>query len=213
MKIKYLAHASFLITSLKGVRIITDPYAVGGPFKYQPIQETADAVTVSHEHGDHNNAKAVAGNPTVLKDSGEAKGIKFIAVPTAHDDQGGSQRGKNMIFCFEVDGVKVCHCGDLGHTLTAEQLKAMGKVDVLMLPVGGFFTIDAKTAGKVGDQVKPAVIIPMHFNTEKADMPISGVEEFTKGKMNVSFINSSEVELDKAKLPQSPQIVVLQHAL
>jgi L-ascorbate metabolism protein UlaG (beta-lactamase superfamily) len=213
MKIKYLAHASFLITSSVGVTIVTDPYAVGGPFKYQPIQETADAVTVSHEHGDHNNVKAVLGNPIVLKNSGEVKGIRFVAVPTAHDDQGGAQRGNNMIFCFEIDSIKVCHCGDLGHILTAEQLKAVGKVDVLLLPVGGFFTIDAPTAGKVCDQLKPPVIIPMHFNTEKANMPISGIEEFTKGKMNVSFINSSEVELNKDKLPQAPQIVVLQHAL
>jgi L-ascorbate metabolism protein UlaG (beta-lactamase superfamily) len=213
MKIKYLAHASFLITSSAGVRIITDPYAVGGSFKYQPIKEKADVVTISHEHGDHNNAKAVAGNPAVLKDSGEAKEIRFKAVPTAHDEQGGSQRGKNMIFCFEVDGVKVGHCGDLGHILTTEQVKDIGEVDVLLLPVGGFFTIDAKTAEKISDMIKPAVIIPMHYRTESADMPISGIEEFTEGKMNVSFINSSEVELNKDKLPQAPQIVVLQHAL
>lgn len=213
MKIKYLAHSSFLITSSDGVRIINDPYAAAGGLKYRPIQETADIVTVSHEHGDHNYVKAIKGNPAVLKDNGEAKGIKFKAVAAAHDEQGGSQRGKNMLFCFVVDGVKVCHLGDLGHVLTAEQVKALGKVDVLLVPVGGFFTIDAKAAAKVCDQLKPSVIIPMHFKTDKSDFPISSVEEFTKGKMNVSFINSSEVELNKDKLPQAPQIVVLEHAL
>jgi L-ascorbate metabolism protein UlaG (beta-lactamase superfamily) len=213
MKIKYLAHSAFLITSGGGVKIITDPYTPAGGLKYQPIKETADIVTVSHEHGDHNFTKAVLGNPLVLRDSGDAKGIKFNAVPAAHDESGGSQRGKNMLFCFSVDGITVCHCGDLGHALTPAQVKALGKVDVLLVPVGGFFTIDAKTAGKVCDQLKPAVIIPMHYKTEKADFPIGGVEEFTKGKMNVSFVNSSEVELTPGKLPQAPQIVVLQHAL
>jgi len=213
MKIKYLAHSSFLITSSSGVRIITDPYAATGGLKYRPLQETADIVTVSHEHGDHNYTKDIKGNPVILKNSGEAKGIKFKAVAAAHDEQNGNQRGQNLLFCFEVDGVKVCHCGDLGHVLTAEQVKAIGKVDALLIPVGGFFTIDAKAAAKVCDQLKPPVIIPMHYETEKADFPIAGIEDFTKGKMNVSFINSNEVELNKDKLPQSPQIVVLQHAL
>jgi L-ascorbate metabolism protein UlaG (beta-lactamase superfamily) len=213
MKIKYLAHSSFLITSGGGVKIITDPYTPGGGLKYQPIKEAADIVTVSHEHGDHNFTNAVSGNPVVLRDSGEVKGIKFKAVPAAHDETDGSQRGKNMLFCFSVDGVTVCHCGDLGHVLTPAQVKALGKVDVLLVPVGGFFTIDAKTAAKVCEQLKPSVIIPMHYKTEKADFPIATIEEFTKGKMNFSFINSSEVELTAGKLPHAPQIVVLQHVL
>jgi L-ascorbate metabolism protein UlaG (beta-lactamase superfamily) len=213
MKIKYLAHSSFLVTSAGGVKIITDPYTAGGGLKYQPIKETADVVTISHEHGDHNNAAAVKGNPAVLRDSGESKGIKFKAVPADHDEQGGSQRGKNMLYCFAVDGVNVCHCGDLGHVLTPAQVKELGKVDVLLIPVGGFFTIDAKAATKVCEQLKPAVIIPMHYKTEKADFPIAGVEDFLKGKTTVSRINSSEVELLKDKLPQVTQIVVLQYAL
>ena len=213
MKIKYLAHASFLITADSGVKIITDPYTPGGGMKHGAINETADVVTVSHEHGDHNNTATVKGNPKVLRDSAEVKGIKIKAVAAAHDDKGGSQRGKNMIFCFEIDGINVCHAGDLGHVLTNDQVKAIWKADVLMLPVGGFFTIDAKGAEKVVEQLKPAVAIPMHFLTDKLDFPIAGVEEFTRGKMNVSFINSSEVELNKDKLPQSPQIVVLRQAL
>ncbi len=213
MKIKYLAHASFLITSEGGVKIVTDPYAPGGGIKHGAINETADAVTVSHEHGDHNNTAAIKGNPAVFRSSGEAKGIKFTAVPAAHDDSGGSRRGQNTIFCFTVDGVRVCHAGDLGHMPTTAQIKAIGKVDVLMLPVGGYFTIDAKTAEKVAEQLKPAVLIPMHYLTEKLDLPVKGVDEFTQGKMNVSFINASEVALDKDKLPQAMQIVVLQPAL
>ncbi len=213
MKIKYLAHAAFLITSDAGVKIVTDPYTPGGGIKHGEIKETADIVTVSHEHGDHNNTATVRGDPKILRAGGEAKGIKFKAVSAAHDDQGGSQRGKDTIFCFEVDGIRVCHCGDLGHVLSEEQVKAIGKVDVLMMPVGGFFTIDAKTATKVGDQLKPKVIIPMHYKTERLDFPISGADEFTKGKNNVTRVSGSEIQLKAGSLPALMQIMILKPSL
>jgi L-ascorbate metabolism protein UlaG (beta-lactamase superfamily) len=213
MKIKYLAHAAFLITSEKGTRILTDPYETSVALKHGAINETADIVTVSHEHGDHNNVAAVKGNPKVVKASAEVKDIKIKAIPTAHDNSGGSQRGGNTIFCFEVDGVRVCHAGDLGHLLSAEQVKAIGKVDVLMIPVGGFFTIDAGTATRVCDQLKPKVIIPMHYKTDKLDFPIKGVEDFLKGKSNVTRSNNSEIELKAGKLPASAQIMVLKQSL
>jgi L-ascorbate metabolism protein UlaG (beta-lactamase superfamily) len=213
MKIKYLAHASFLITSDKGTRILTDPYETSGGLKHGAIKETADIVTVSHEHGDHNNVAAVEGKPRVVKTSEVVKGINIKAVETAHDDKGGSQRGKNRIFCFNIDGINICHAGDLGHELSADQVKAIGKVDVLMIPVGGFFTIDAATAGKVCNQLKPRVIIPMHFKTAKIDFPISGVEPFLKDKGNVTRSTYSEIELKASKLPSLPQIIVLKQSL
>jgi L-ascorbate metabolism protein UlaG (beta-lactamase superfamily) len=213
MKIKYLAHAAFLITSANGTRLVTDPYETSGGLKHGAISETADIVTVSHEHGDHNNTAAVKGNPRVVRESTEAKGIKIRAVPTAHDEKGGSQRGKNNIYCFEVDGINVCHAGDLGHELTADQVKAIGKVDVLMVPVGGFFTIDARVATKVCDQLKPKVIIPMHFKTEKLDFPITGVEDFLKGKSNVTRSAESEIELKAGQLPAENRIIVLKQSL
>jgi L-ascorbate metabolism protein UlaG (beta-lactamase superfamily) len=213
MKIKYLAHAAFLITSESGVKIVNDPYTAGGGIKHGDIKETADVVTVSHEHGDHNNAGAIKGDPQVLREGGSVKGLKFRAVTTAHDEKGGSQRGRNTIFCFTVDGVNVCHCGDLGHTLTEAQVKAIGKVDVLMIPVGGFFTIDAKNATKVGEQLGPKVIIPMHYKTEKLDFPIAGADEFTKGKANVTSVNGSEIELTAETLPAETQIMVLKPSL
>jgi L-ascorbate metabolism protein UlaG (beta-lactamase superfamily) len=213
MKIKYLAHASFLVTSDSGVKIVTDPYTAGGGIKHGEIKEPADIVTISHEHGDHNNADAVKGNPQVLREGGTVRGIKIRAVPTAHDNRGGSQRGRNTIFCFAVDGINVCHCGDLGHELTADQVKAIGGVDVLIIPVGGFFTIDAKTATRVGEQLKPKIIIPMHYKTEKLDFPIAGADEFTKDKKNVTRVNGSEVELKAGSLPAATQIVVLKPSL
>ncbi len=209
MKIKYLAHAAFLITSDNGTKIVTDPYTYAPGMGCSAIDETADVVTVSHEHGDHNNSAAVKGSPKVIRDSAEVKGITFKAVVTSHDNLGGSQRGKNTIFCFAVDGVNLCHCGDLGHELNAEQVQAIGKVDVLMIPVGGFFTIDAVTAAQVCNELKPKVILPMHYKTGKSQMPINPVDDFLKGKNNVTRSVDSEIEFKAGKLPAAAQIIVL----
>lgn len=213
MKIKYLAHAALLITSEKGVKIVTDPYHTGHGFKYGAIEETADIVTVSHEHGDHNNADAIKGNPQVMRTSGTVKGIVIKAVITAHDDINGSQRGKNTVFCLNVDGVNICHLGDLGHELSVAQLKEIGPVDVLIIPVGGFFTIDAATATKVAAQIKPRIIIPIHYKTDKSDIPIKGVDEFLKGKSNVLQTGKSEIEVKAGSLPATTQIIVLAPSL
>ena len=213
MKVKWLGHASFLITSDTGTKIITDPYVTGGSLSYGEIKESADIVTVSHEHSDHNNVVAVSGNPAVVRGSIEVKGIKFNGIPSFHDKAEGSQRGNNVIFCFEVDGVKVCHLGDLGHQLSDKQAAELGQVDVLLIPVGGFFTIDAKAATQACDRIKPRVIIPMHFKNENVGFPIAGVDEFLKGKGNVSQPDVSEVEFKEGELPAETQIMVLKPVL
>jgi L-ascorbate metabolism protein UlaG (beta-lactamase superfamily) len=213
MKIKWLGHAAFLITTDSGIRIITDPYKPADDLKYGEIKESADIVTVSHEHFDHNNAAAVQGNPQVVRKTTEAKGIKFKGIPTYHDDAGGSKRGSNTIFCFEVDGLNICHMGDLGHALNDKQVAEVGKVDILLIPVGGFYTIDAKAASQICDQLKPRVIIPMHYKTNKIDFPITGVDEFLKGKDNVSRLDNSEVEFKAGEFPAGTQITVLKPAL
>jgi len=214
MKIKWLGHASFMITSDSGTTIITDPYATGGALNYGDIKESADIVTVSHEHFDHNNAAAVGGNPEVVKETKEVKGIKFNGIPTYHDDAGGSQRGSNIIFCFEIDGVRVCHLGDLGHPLAGKQMADLGSVDVMMIPVGGNYTIDAEVATEVCGKLVPKVIIPMHFRNERCDsFPVAGVEDFLQGKSSVNRSDSSEVEFKAGELPATTQIVVLKPAL
>jgi L-ascorbate metabolism protein UlaG (beta-lactamase superfamily) len=213
MKIKWLGHAAFLITSDAGIKIITDPYQNGRGINYGNISETADIVTVSHEHGDHNYTATVKGNPRIVRDTAEVKGIKIKAVATAHDNSGGGERGSNTVFCFQVDGVRVVHLGDLGHRLTDSQVVDIGKVHVLLVPVGGFFTIDARAAQEVGEQVRTRVIIPMHYKNEKCALPIAGVEEFIRGKTNVTQVNGSEVSFSVADLPASSQIFVLKPAL
>jgi L-ascorbate metabolism protein UlaG (beta-lactamase superfamily) len=215
MKIKWLGHASFLMTSDGGVRVITDPYHRTGGIEYGPIQETADVVTVSHQHQDHNNVAAVKGNPTVVDVPGakSVKGIELLGVPSYHDGRKGAQRGPNIIFCFTIDGVRVCHLGDLGHDLDAGKVKEIGAVDVLLVPVGGFYTIDARQATSVSEALKPRVVIPMHVKTAKCDYPITGVEDFLKGRKNVSRVATSETEINKDKLPSETETIILQHAL
>ena len=213
MKIKWLGHACFLITSDSGLKIITDPYETGGDLSYGQIKESADIVTVSHDHADHNNVAAVQGNPKVVRGAASIKGIEFKGIPTYHDETGGRQRGRNTILCFELDGMRLCHLGDLGHQLSDSQVDELGTVDILLIPVGGFYTIDAKVASQLCDRLKPKVVIPMHYKTAKCAYPITGVEEFLKGKKEVRRLDASEVEFKPGELPATTQIVVLNPAL
>jgi len=215
MKIKWLGHASFLITSEEGLKIISDPYSVGGGINYGKIQETADIVVVSHDHPDHGNVAAVKGKPEVVSTLGSrrVKGIEFKGIASYHDEAKGRQRGPNIIFCFTVDGVRICYLADLGHQLDASQITEIGGVDILLIPVGGFYTIDAKGAAKVCEQLSPKVVIPMHYKTAKCDYPISGVDDFLKGRKNVRRLDVAEVEFKKEQLPSATETVVLKHAL
>ena len=217
MKIKYLGHSCFMITSDTGTKIITDPfeasYVAGGGLSYGQMKESADIVTVSHGHSDHNNTAVVRGNPEVVRGTAKIKGIEFRGIPSDHDEAGGSKRGKNTIFCFEVDGIRVCHLGDLGHQLSDKQVSELGRMDILLIPVGGYYTIDAKVATQVCNQLKSRVIIPMHFKTDKCGFPIAGVGEFLKGKEAVKKLNASEVEFKQGELPSTTQIIVLKPAL
>jgi L-ascorbate metabolism protein UlaG (beta-lactamase superfamily) len=215
MKIKWLGHACFLITSDGGLRVITDPYAAGGGINYSPIKEVADVVVVSHDHSDHNNVGAVQGKPEVVKGPGTrtVKGIQFRGVATSHDTSQGKQRGPNTVFCFTMDNFRLCHLGDLGHVLSPAQVTEIGGVDILFVPVGGFFTIDAAVASRVYDQLQPKVVIPMHFKTPQCGYAIAGVEDFIRGKKNVTEAMASEVEFRRDRLPTATEIVLFQPAL
>ncbi|MEW6034722.1 MAG: MBL fold metallo-hydrolase [Chloroflexota bacterium] len=214
MKVKYLAHACFVITADSGVRVITDPYTVGEALTYGAIEEAAEVVVVSHDHGDHNNVAAVTGKPVVVKGGGltKAKGIGFKGIPSYHDESRGGERGENTIFCFTVDGVRVCHLGDLGHDLSKEQVAEVGPVDLLLVPVGGFYTMDASVASAVWQKLSPRVTVPMHYKTAKCGYPIAGVDAFLKGKKKVRRLEGSELALNAARLPAG-EIVVLRPAL
>ena len=216
MKVKWLGHAAFLITSDEGTKVVTDPYQSGQfGLDYGKIEDAADIVVVSHDHADHNYVQGVPGSPQVVKGSGtqQAKGIEFKGIASYHDDSGGGQRGPNDIFCFTVNGVRVCHLGDLGHMLSEQQFAEIGEVDVLLTPMAGNFTIDAATASRTVERIKPRVVIPMHFKTGKcSSFPVTDVEPFLAGKKNVKRMDTVEVEFKQGQLPEATEIVVLKHA-
>ena len=214
MKIKWMGHASFLITSEAGTSIITDPYPQGSGLSYIPIKEHVDIIIMSHDHFDHNNISGVPDKPELITGSitKNLKGIEFRGIATHHDQSQGKERGANTAFCFSVDGVKVCHLGDLGHRLSPEQMTEIGSVDVLLVPIGGVYTIDAKMAATVVDDLKPRIAMPMHYKTAKCNWPLNTVDDFIKDKTNVKRLNSSEIEIKSDKLPELTEMVVLEPA-
>jgi len=211
MKIRWLGHASFLLQAEDGKRIITDPFdtSVGYPVK----ENEADIVTVSHDHFDHNYISAIKGNPQVIRSAGEHNiaGVIIKGLSAFHDASKGSQRGKNIIFSIAIDGMNVVHLGDLGHTLDEAELKEIGKVDILLIPVGGFFTINFADADEVVRQIKPRIAIPMHYKTSAISFPIDGVERFLDKKKNVRYTRCAEVDIIKEKLPESTEIWVMEY--
>ena len=215
MKIKWLSGACFVITSEAGLRIITDPYCTGYNLKYGKINESAEIVTVSHEHGDHNNVAAVGGNPEVVRGIGKfkVKDIQFKGVHSFHDEVRGSRRGDNTMLRFEVDGISICHLGDLGHRLSDKQVFELGRVDILLIPTGGYYTMSVKVATEVCNQLKPKVIIPMHFKTDGWDVPVAAVDEFLEEKESVTKLNASEVKFEQEDLSATTQIIVLKPEL
>jgi L-ascorbate metabolism protein UlaG (beta-lactamase superfamily) len=218
MKIKWYGHAAFSLTTEKGIRIIIDPYqsgAFGGALSYGKITDEADIVLTSHDHDDHNYVADIRGPFRLFHGEGihEEKGITIEAIPTYHDASSGKERGKNLVFVVETEGLRVAHLGDLGHGLDRKTLEKIGKVDVLLVPVGGFYTIDSAEASKIMDSVGPSLTIPMHFKTEKCDFPIAPVEEFIKGRRNVRMAAGPELKVAAESLPKVPEIVVLRYAL
>ncbi len=212
MKIRFLGHACFYLESDSGVRIITDPYKRGafGALHYEPVNEEADIVLISHDHADHNAINEVKGSPEVVKGAGEkeVKGIKIKGIDTYHDESQGRERGKNTMFLFEVDGIKVLHLGDLGHELTENELKEIGEIDIVLAPVGGYFTIDAEKAFKILQNLRPRVFIPMHFKNEKVEFPIKPVDIFFEiGKdYTKKEFPEGEFEIKRENLPEEIEI-------
>ena len=218
MKIKWYGHAAFKITTNDKVTVIIDPYqsgAFGGALSYGKIDESADIVLTSHDHDDHNYRKDIKGTYKHFNKAGtyHEKGLTIEALPCYHDPSQGKERGSNMIFVIEADGLRLAHMGDLGHTLTKDIIKKMGNIDIVMLPVGGFYTIDADEATKIMRDLNPKITIPMHFKTEKCDFPIAEVVVFTSGKKGIKTVNAYEIEVAKEGLPKESEIIVMQYAL
>lgn len=203
VSIKSLGHACFMIDD-GACRLVIDPYddATG----YPPLRVEASMLLMSHGHHDHSFKEGVT-----LIPGGE---IPYKTVEAFHDDVGGTKRGQNKVFVFEMNGLKICHCGDLGHIPTAEQYSAIGKVDVLFIPVGGFYTVDPAQAAGIVRKIGPAVVIPMHYKVEGLKNPISGVDDFLneiKGDYEITRLDLEgigSIELSKEDI-SGKKVVVL----
>jgi L-ascorbate metabolism protein UlaG (beta-lactamase superfamily) len=209
MDITWLGHASFKIKG-KVATVVTDPFEDQIGFKLPKAE--ADIVTVSHDHYDHNASSLVAGDPFVVDGPGEyeIKGVNIIGVSSFHDNKKGQDRGKNTMFNLRVDGVNITHLGDLGQDeLTSEQIDSLGNVDILMVPAGGVYTIDASIAAKIVASLESSIIIPMHFQDKDSKLDLEPVEKFLKemGKEDVQSVN--KLSITKERLPTEPQVVLL----
>ena len=215
MQLKYIGHASFIIKS-KDAKLITDPFDASKVGLKFPKQE-ADIVTVSHQHSDHNHVSNITGDPLVIDWPGEfeKKGIRVSGFKTYHDPKKGEERGENTLYKIETEGITILHCGDLGHTLTDSIIDEIGDVDVLLIPVGGFYTITAEEAAKVIKAVEPSYAIPMHFKTDQHDpktfSDLTDLDAFLKTYgVDRSAVEETDVLTVKSDtLPEETKIVVM----
>jgi L-ascorbate metabolism protein UlaG (beta-lactamase superfamily) len=227
----WLGQSCFVI-DVADTRILVDPYNPKMGYEVKTV-EGVDVVTVSHEHGDHNYVEMAAGKPLVLrgltKDGFNAinqkiDGVSIRSVNSYHDASQGKERGRNAIFIYEIAGsqppLRLVHMGDFGEKrLTAEQLKAIGAVDVLLLPVGGYFTIGPAEADQIIADLKPKIVVPMHWKTAKtAKLPIQDASAFLKGRKNVMKVAGQRNQLSltpsllkKAEQSGEPLIVPLEY--
>lgn len=211
MKIKWFGHSCFKITNDNNISIVTDPF--DGSVGYSIPRTHAEIVTVSHDHFDHNYIDAIDGDFKLVNKVGvfNVRDINIRGTASYHDNEGGRKRGNNIIYTFNIDGIKVCHLGDLGHMLDDKQLSQIGGVDVLLIPVGGYYTIDAEEAASVVGQLNPGIIIPMHYKTPAVDMPIQTENAFVEKMGGAEKISSQVIEIRKADLTDKRKTYVLQY--
>lgn len=192
--------------------LVTDPHNGESVGLNPPPADLADLVTISHEHHDHASGEDIVTKrgSTVLRDSGgyTEKGISIKGVDSFHDKAGGSKRGENLIFVFETEGIRFCHLGDLGHRLDEEQREKIGPVDLLLVPVGGNYTIDGSEAAELTERLNPRIVLPMHFKVSGLEVDISGPEEFME-EIGTSYELKEKDRLELKELPAENRAVKL----
>ena len=210
MDITWLGHSCFVIKG-KQATVVTDPYHNFDSYKL--AKPSADIVTVSHLHDHHNNSDAVDGKPRVVSGPGEyeIKGVFITGIGTYHDNVSGEKAGKNTIYLIELDDIRVCHLGDLGHKLSSRQTEELSDIDVLLVPVGGLTTINAPVAAEVINMLDPEVVIPMHYKTAATVMELDPVENFLKEMGHKEVIPQAKLNVSKSGLTRNTQLVVLEY--
>jgi len=211
MEITWLGHSCFRIKGKK-VTIITDPYddSIG----YTLGEQNADIVTISHSHPGHGFAKGVSGATRVINGPGEydVSGVLITGIKTFHDAVKGEERGKNIAYLFDIEDIRICHLGDLGHVLDAEKASGLSEVDILMIPVGGGSTIGASDAAEITRLLDPKIVIPMHYKTEDLKFKLDSIDKFRK-EMGVKTDVKPEPKLviGKTGLPLETRIFLMSY--
>lgn len=214
MTIDWLGHACFKVTLKNGTRILFDPY--GDQIGYTPQDVEADIVVISHDHYDHNDLKHVKGDYALVKEAGlhTFGDLKIEGVKTWHDDQQGALRGENICFQISINGLRLCHLGDLGGIPDQSVIEKLKGTEVLMVPVGGNYTLDAVDALKVCEMIEPNLIIPMHFKTPVSTLDIAPLTDFLDAagrEYDVSHLGKCHFEIDKASLKKRTRILVMEY--
>lgn len=219
MDITYLGHSAFKLRG-KIATVVTDPYSSTVGFDLPKV--SADIVTISHQHDDHNAFEKISGTsrrpePYVIQAPGEyeVSGVGVFGWQTYHDDKEGKERGKNTIYIIHLDGLRICHLGDLGHVLSESQIHQIGEIDVLLIPVGGFYTINAKQAVEVVKSLQPSIVVPMHFQTPKHNSDrfaqVAPVTQFlTEMGIEEPLETQEKLVLTPSDLPEETVVNLLQ---
>lgn len=210
MEILFLGQAAFKLKG-KNTTLVTDPFS--SDIGLRLPKTDADIVTVSHSHPDHNNVGEVGGNPFVITGAGEyeIKGTSVVGVQSFHDDNGGAERGSNTLYNITLDSINIAHLGDLGQKeLTQSQVEAIGNVDILLIPVGSVYTIDASLAAKITAQLEPKIVIPMHYYLEGLKYQLDPVDKFLKEMGQEVLVREPKLVITADKLPEETKVVVLE---
>ncbi|MGH4117819.1 MBL fold metallo-hydrolase [Clostridium sp.] len=210
MKITWLGQSCFILEDSKGRKLLTDPF--DPTLGYETYKGSTDIVTISHQHFDHNYCRDIKGPYKTLDKIGlfYVYDIPIKGIPSFHDKNNGLKRGDNIIFTFRMDEYTLCHLGDLGHILSDDDLDAIGNVDVLFIPVGGNYTIDAKEAFVITKKMNPKIVIPMHYKTSLVSFPLDGVETFLMYMKNASKIDSNTLVIT-GEIKESMSVKILKH--
>jgi L-ascorbate metabolism protein UlaG (beta-lactamase superfamily) len=217
MYLQYLGQSCFKIqdkTTADGITLVTDPFDKETGLKVPNFE--ADIITISHNHHDHNNAKALRGTPFIISRAGEydVKGVAVHGVDSFHDSKEGRERGGNVIYRIEIDDISIAHLGGLGHILTSQQLEVLVGTDILLIPVGGKYTIDAKQAMEIISQIEPRIVIPMHYKLPGMpdDIGLDGVDKFIK-EIGLKPTEEERLKINKKDLPvEDMELVVMKVA-
>lgn len=204
-----MGHACFRLKG-KDATIVTDPYERS--LGLGTLNQKADIVTVSHDNPHHNAISAVKGEPYVVTGPGEyeVKGVFVTGVWSYADDAQGKERGRNTIFLFHLDDLVVCHLGALGHTLNSQQVEAIGNVNVLLVPVGGFTSLTATKATEVISQIEPNIVVPMHYSTGRESVELDTLDKFTKEMGLKEWTPQDKLNIKASELDETTRVVVLE---